>query len=74
MKKQQRPDHYSKYTVPPIDSTLMISSFHVFGGELCTVIENEDRLMVALDSTGEVIELVYRNDFNVIDTPYDDMF
>ncbi len=61
--------HYGNYTVPPIGSTLMISDLNVFGGELCKVIANEDRLLVTLDSTGEEIELVYRCHFNVIAVP-----
>jgi hypothetical protein len=61
-----RDSHYSNFTVPPVGSTLMISDLNVYGGELATVVENQDKLLVKIDSTGELVELVSRNHFNVI--------
>jgi hypothetical protein len=63
-----RPDHYTKYTIPPVDSELMLTD-DLWNGELGIVVENMPRLIVELVSTGELVELMYRNNFNVISVP-----
>ena len=63
-----RPDHYTKYTIPPIGSELMLTD-QLWSGELGIVVENMPRLIVELVSTGELVELKWRNNFNVISVP-----
>ena len=68
IEETQISSHISNYTIPPIGSKLMIADTHVYGGEMSTVHDNTGPyLLVCIDATGELVELVSRNHFNVIE-------
>lgn len=67
---EKTPDHYTNYTVPPLGSKLMISDRNVYAGEMATVVENRAGLLVRIDATGELVDLIHRNHFNVIRIGY----